>query len=974
MGSRHENLMQRATRCRWALMLLVSSLVFTNLTAGADDSIPSQKKAANHFSESVLPLLRKHCYECHSHDEDAAEGGLVLDSSAGWKVGGDSGTAIVPRDTARSLLVRAIEYTNDELQMPPDGKLAQGDIDTLKKWIADGAFDPRTTGDRPPVKPMQARLSSSDLWSIKPVEQVVVPEVDDVEQVRGNIDRFIAAKLLDHAITQNCSADKYTLLRRATFDLIGLPPSLDEIDEFVNDERPNAYERLINRLLDSPHYGERWGRHWLDLARYSDSNGGDINYAHANAWRYRDYVIRSFNNDKPYDEFIREQLAGDLLAKGVSAERRRELLTATGFLMLGPKMLAEVDTDKLLIDIVDEQLDVTGLTFLGMTLGCARCHNHKFDPITTEDYYALAGIFRSTKVIDVLRPENGVSEWLEVDVTPTETLTAIERLDTQKERLQRQLADLGAATPKQGHTTNVASKSIRVSQLPTLRSTTWAAWVRIHTPQNLGGVISADFTGANQGHSLGFDRGNTPRVVWNHGSTPHTIIASAQPISYGQWHHLALTFDAATAQLQLYVDGRVAAEASNVETSDFKTIGVGRREASQQFQLIGDVDEIRVYDVAINESQVLDLVERRPVEVSPRLCWSFDQRPAELVIDSEPGKFNGRPIGVSVARSSIEDGAIGKAFSFDAAIERAMPDPDRERKVSDLKKQIQQLESATPQATHIMAVAKATPVDLAIHVRGSHLNLSERLIPRGTPSVFSDALAPVSVPSNENGRRQLANWIANPNNPLTARVMVNRIWQHHFGEGLVRTPSNFGVRGEVPSHPKLLDWLADEFVASGWSIKHMHRSIMNSNTYRMSSHLNPRAVKHDADNRLLGRYPVRRLEAEAIRDSLLAVTNELDKTIGGTLFESPNKQRVKMSPVEPVYERARRSVYLPSVRVRSYEMFTIFDVSDSGQHIARRPATMVAQQALFLMNNPTVVERARELAERLEDRRLKSLG
>lgn len=971
----HLSATPRRERCSivlhvWLMMLVAFLLVLlpgsANSVSGASDAADDVAgTAAKFFSAEVLPLLQKHCYECHSHEADAAEGGLVLDSRAGWQRGGDSGPAIIPGDPPTSLLLNAVEYSDTELQMPPAGKLPQRDLDVLKKWIADGAFDPRVAKSDPPTAGRTSPGPTTGLWSLRPLEQVAAPDVGQSSWVRNAIDCFVLAKLRRETIQPGQTADRYALLRRATFDLIGLPPTLDEIDVFVNDSQPDAYQRLIDRLLDSPHYGQRWGRHWLDLARYGDSNGGDINYAHANAWRYRDYVIQSFNDDKPYDAFIREQLAGDLLPDGGNADRRRDLLTATGFLMLGPKMLAEVDTDKLLIDIVDEQLDVTGLTFLGMTFGCARCHDHKFDPITTEDYYALAGIFRSTKVIDVLRPANGVSEWLEVDVTPAETLATIQQLEREKTRLQQSLAELGAPKSASGDTANAASQAILAVKLPPLRSTTWAAWVRITKPQNLGGVISAAYDGANQGHSLGFDRGSTPRIVWNHGSQSHTIIVAPKPISFGRWHHLGLTYDAASQQLRLFVDGGVAATASDVATSQFSTIGVGRREASRQFQFHGDIDDVRVYDAALSEVQVQELFQRRTPAVRPLLHWSFDQVRVDHVVDEAPGKFDGRLVGVSAETAIVEDGAVGAAFSFNALNDARQPEAVHDRQIAELRNKVQELEAATPSATRVMAVAATHPVDLPVHLRGSHLKLAGAPMARSTPKVFADALSPVSVPPAENGRLQLADWIASPRNPLTARVMVNRIWQHHFGAGLVRTPSNFGTRGEQPSHPELLDWLAGEFMANGWSIKHMHRLIMNSATYRQSSRHHATAARRDPDNRLLARYPIRRLEAEAIRDSLLAVSDELDLGVGGTLFTSANKQRVTMSPVDPVYDSSRRSVYLPSVRVRGYAMFSIFDVSDNGQHVAARPRTMVAQQALFLLNNPLVMQRSQVLAERV---------
>ena len=953
---------------RWWIVALLPGVLLhgRGIELLAGDTAQKAATASKQFSELVLPLLKKRCYECHSHEADSAEGGLVLDSRAGWKLGGDSGPAIIPGRAEKSLLLKAVEYSDPELQMPPDSKLPAREIAILKDWIANGAFDPRVAepgaGAGPRTGTGSSDAPSQELWSLQPVEAVEVPATDDEAWVRNDVDRFVVAKLRQRGLMPNPAADKYALLRRATFDLTGLPPTLREIDDFVSDERADAFERFVDRLLESPHYGERWGRHWLDLARYGDSNGGDINYAHANAWKYRDYVIKSFNDDKPYAAFIREQLAGDLMPADGNAERRRELLTATGFLMLGPKMLAEADTDKLLIDIVDEQLDVTGLTFLGMTFGCARCHDHKFDPISTEDYYAMAGIFRSTKVIDRFREPGGVSEWLEVDVTPRETRATIEKLNDEKKRLHGLLAELGALESAKSNGPNKANKAILATKLPKLESTTWSAWVRINSRQTLGAVVSATYERADQGHSLGFDNGSTPRIVWNHGEGSHTIIAAARPIPFEEWHHIALTFDAAAERLRLFVDGSPAETAANVATSHFTTVSVGRREASGQWQFTGDVDEVQIFDTALSDAEVEALANNRTLGSVPLLHWNFDRIINDTVVGAEQGGVDGRLVGLSNKTAVIKDGALGAAFSFSAAVAVSKPDAERTRKITSLRKQITQLEARTPASSLVMCVGELPPVDLAVHLRGSHLKLAGTVMARSTPKVFEEALPPVTVPKHENGRLQLADWIASPKNPLIARVMVNRIWQYHFGTGLVRTSSNFGVRGEQPSHPELLDWLANEFVENGWSVKYMHRLIMNSATYRQSSHINVDALERDLENRLLGRYPVRRLEAEAVRDSLLAATGELDRTVGGSLFKAENKKRVTMTPVDAAYNSLRRSVYLPSIRVRSYQLFAIFDVSDSGQHVARRTQTMVAQQALFLMNNPLVTERAKELA------------
>ena len=967
-NSNHESLPGNCLR--YALLATLFCVLPLRLVAA--DRSPGGSAVRSQFENSVLPLLRKHCYECHSHEHESAEGGLVLDSRHGWEVGGDSGPAVVPRNPEKSLLLKAVEYSDPELQMPPGSRLAAGDIAILKRWIVGGAFDPRVGDALSLTSASDRNATEKSLWSLQSVADVEVPFVANEKWIQNDIDQFILAKLSEQGLSPNSQADRFTLLRRATFDLTGLPPTLREIEEFVNDESPDAYCRLIDRLLESPHYGERWGRHWLDLARYGDSNGGDINYAHANAWKYRDYVIQAFNDDKPYDEFIREQLAGDLMPDDGDEDRRRELLTATGFLMLGPKMLAEADTDKLLIDIVDEQLDVTGLTFLGMTFGCARCHDHKFDPISTEDYYAMAGILRSTKTIGKYRTPGGVAEWLEIDVTPAEVRSEIVKLNDEMKRLKELLARLGAGDSTKSVGVKKASKAIVAQKLPTLKSTTWAAWARIRTPQRLGAVISAAYKRAGQGHSLGFDNENTPRIVWNHGSGRHTIIVGSKPVSFDEWHHLALTFDSVDGRLRLFVDGKEAASALDVSTTDFSTISVGRREASQEFQFTGDVDEIQIFDSVLNDREIQTLFRREAVDRKPLLRWSFAESNFgsndDAVIQGEQGSVSGKLIGLSTEGRVVDDGVVGTAFSFGTVTESDADTAKRRLEITETRKKLSQLAASIPKKNLVMAVAAAKPVNLHVHIRGSHTKLADEEVERGTPKVFDSALSPVKVSRDDNGRKQLADWIASPKNPLTACVMVNRIWQFHFGRGLVRTSSNFGTRGEQPTHPELLDWLATRFVEDGWSVKKLHRLIMNSATYQQSCRPTQSQADRDLDNRWLSRFPIRRLEAEAIRDSLLTVTGELDRTIGGSLFKAANMKRVTMLPTDQVYQSFRRSIYLPSVRVRSYQMFSVFDVPDSGQHVALRSQTMVAQQALFLMNNPFVVDRTRKLARQLADR------
>jgi hypothetical protein len=452
-------------------------------------------------------------------------------------------------------------------------------------------------------------------------------------------------------------------------------------------------------------------------------------------------------------------------------------------------------------------------------------------------------------------------------------------------------------------------------------------------------------------------------VVWNHGKGS-TIIAASEPVKFGRWNHLAVTYDADTRRLALYVNGEPAATAAEVRSTSFKTISVGRRESAKEFQLIGDVDDVVVYDTALTQEEIVILDAGQKLERRPVLHWDFESVKRHEVTDVT-GRHQGRFVGIKADSHVNEDGFNGHGLSLRNAL--ALNQADQER-LDLARARLNVIDAQIPESIKVMTAQAGTPVDLPVHIRGSHTNPGKDVVRRTTPRVFDSHLPPITVDRQSNGRVELAEWIAHSENPLTARVMVNRIWQHHFGVGLVRTPSNFGRRGESPSHPQLLDWLAKEFVKNGWSIKHMHRLIMTSAAYRRSSDRHAAATETDADNRLLARFPIRRLEAEAIRDSLLRVSGELEPGSPGSLMDSPNMKRVAMTPVDPVYDSRRRGVYLPMIRVRGYEMFSIFDVSDNGQHVAARPQTMVAQQALFLLNNPFVIERAKAVAARISSR------
>ena len=552
-------------------------------------------------------------------------------------------------------------------------------------------------------------------------------------------------------------ADKRTLIRRATFDLIGLPPTPAEIDAFLADKSEQAFARVIDRLLNSPHYGERWGRHWLDVARYADSNGLDENVAHGNAWRYRDYVVQSLNSDKPYNEFLIEQLAGDQLDSGDDISLRHQRLIATGFLVLGPKVLAEVDKAKLEMDIVDEQIDTIGRSLMGLTLGCARCHEHKFDPIGSDDYYALAGIFKSTRTMETLKT---VARWNENVIALPE--------DTAKKDLHEQ---------------QVESKKQQIEDLIT------DAKGELETPQG---------------------------------------------------------------------------------------------------------------------------------ETTPK----------------------------------------------DADLEKSFPEKTQ-TELKALRDELKQIEAAAPEMPSAMGVVDGTIADVAIHLRGSHLTLGD-VAPRRFPRIFAgDDQA--SLPADRSGRLEFAQWLTKEQHPLTARVMVNRIWRWHFGKGLVETVDNFGLQGTPPTHPELLDWLAVEFIESGWSIKSMHRLIMSSDAYQRSSSFDAKNAEIDAENRFYWRRDVRRLEAETIRDAMLAVSWSLDRTIGGNLMTTKNREYLfnHTSKDKSTYQSIRRrSIYVPVIRNHLYDVFQLFDYTDASVLNGNRDTSTIAPQALFLMNSELIADLTKAMAKR----------
>lgn len=728
--------------------MVLISLLMSCVMAAEPEAGPPTPEQVRFFETSIRPVLVEHCVKCHGAEKQWAK--LRVDSRAALVQGGDSGPAIVPGQPEESRLIRAVRQIDDDLKMPPEGKLTERQVADLARWIEIGAPYPAAASAAGP------RRRDPQHWAFQPPEPPTIPPVQQADWTRTPIDHFILQKLEAAGALPAAAADKRTLIRRVTFDLIGLPPTPEEIEAFLADEQPDAYERLVDRLLGSPAYGERWGRHWLDVARYADSNGLDENVAHGNAWRYRDYVVAAFNSDKPYDRFLVEQLAGDLLPADDEA-LRRERLIATGFLLIGPKVLAEVDQAKMQMDIVDEQIDTVGRALIGLTLGCARCHDHKFDPIDTVDYYGLAGIFKSTHTMD-----------------------------------------------------------------------------------------------------------------------SYTKIA--------RWHEDVLPSPAARAQQAEY-DAQLQA----------------RQQAVDAF--IAQADE--------------------QVRKSP-----------------PPGE------------------------KLPEKLEPLYPDPTK-AELAKLREALAQLQKTPPDLPSAMAAAEDPVVDVLIHVRGNPLKLGE-IAPRHLPPVLRGPAAQ-QFSAAESGRRELAQWLIDPRHPLTSRVIVNRLWRWHFGRGLVRTPDNFGLLGEAPSHPELLDWLARQLTADGWSLKSLQRTIVTSSVYRQSSVPDGRTLALDPENRLFGRVDVRRLEAEAVRDALLAVSGQLDHTFGGSLLTVKNRSFFFDHTSKDLtdYHSRRRSLYLPVVRNNVYDVFQLLDYPDAALPSGDRVATTVAPQALFMLNSDLVMQAAAALAERL---------
>lgn len=975
---------------------MVTILLFFSLSAQAKDAGDA------FFEKSVRPLLVAKCNGCHGGAAPA--GGLSLLSREAVLKGGSRGPAAVVGKPAESLLVRVVRHAEGNLKMPPGPKLADAEIAALAQWVESGLVWGKVAGVSPAEK----------YWSFVAPKPQTPPAVRDAKWAKGPIDAFVLAQLEAKGLKPAPAADKRSLIRRATYDLTGLPPTPAEVTAFLGDDSPAAFARVVKRLLASPRYGERWGRHWLDVARYADSNGLDENLVYKNAWRYRDYVIAAFNKDKPYDQFLREQLAGDLLPSDDLA-LQIERWTATGFLSLGAKMLAEDDPVKMEMDIVDEQLDTVGKAFMGLTIGCARCHDHKFDPIPTADYYSLAGIFKSTKTMEHFKV---VAEWHEHVLAPKEDR---DKLAAHQDKLKAKDKEISKVVGEENKVLTTAAKG-KVS-----------AYLQAAYEARRGGktALKAVGEGGVEREVSSFETGNVNRPVERKktnvpagGKGPYFAEYRVEVAKAGDYQIELLDEERGAGTADLYVGGvKVKAGEPPVQNREaspdvpgWAPLGIFTLQAGpnvvrfQHKSRYPYFAKVRVVESPLaagvpaprtmeqiatkfgvnpaflgNVVEYLDQSNGSPSSV----LWAFEhwgeERPAAEWTSPAAALFAGFRAGslaeltgkyealFAAAKDSKEPGykPLQDLLTEKFGPFRA-PEGAREyysaaalAQLEKLEAEKKELEKATPEYPRAMGVREGKVDDLAIHVRGSHWTLGEKVPRRFLRAIAGENQSP--VPAGASGRLELAQWLTAPGHPLTARVMANRLWRWHFGKGIVPTTDNFGRLGEKPTNQPLLDWLALRFVEKGWSMKALHEEMMLSATYQMSSAYDSRSYEADPENSYLWRFPRRRLEAESIRDAIMAVSGGLDLKVGGSLLTYKDRQYVantsKRGGVD--YDRNVRAVYVPVVRSSMYEVFTAFDLPDPAVPQGDRDATIVAPQALFMLNGSVVLKNSRLLAEKL---------
>ena len=847
------------------------------------------------FEKKIRPVLVEHCYQCHSTESVAAnklKGGLRLDTQGGTRAGGDTGPAVVPGKVDASLLIKALRQ--DQFEMPPKGKRPDAVIADLVKWIEMGAPDPRTKEVAIHPKPA---VTAGDHWAFKPVIAAKPPNVKRTAWLKGDIDRFVLARMEQQGLQPVDAASNRELARRIYFDLIGLPPSPEQMRHFIaaaKKDRPKAVTSLVDMLLASPRYGERWGRHWLDVARYAEDQAHTFGVRRReNAHQYRDWVIRAFNDDLPFDEFVKRQIAGDLM-ENESGDRFREL-AGMGFLGLGAQYYKNSDRAKAEADELDDAIDTLTRGFLGLTVSCARCHDHKYDPIPTIDYYSLAGIFNG----------RGYREAPLVTDAVVKTYNEGQQKVKEQEKVVREF--LLAIARRNGEE--------RFSQISQYMITAW----RLNALSAKGiGLSDDDAAKREKLHPYFVKRfrdyfkpGNKNEAVkrlpvlapWFEQDPAKTVASIAkEDLKYETVPVPKTIADLATAMQKLALD---AQQADRQLTEDFeKALAAAETEQDKKKVRRGKLD------------------------------GEHDRVLKQVWLDGRAPLF-------------AREGEAEKHF---------LTDGEREQLIQ-YRAQLEAIKKTAPAKYDVAHVISGGGRTMQVYVRGNPSNRGTWAA-KGFLQIFSEGERPTEQKAAQElkyTRLDLADAIASADNPLTARVIVNRVWQWHFGRGLVGSSSNFGLAGEEPSHPALLDWLTVQFVKNGWSLKWLHRQIISSAAYQASSAQHASNVNVDADNRFLWRFNRRRLDVESWRDALLSVSGQLDLSMGGrTVSLSDAKNR-------------RRTVYAKISRHELDGLLRLFDFPDANVSAAKRTETTVPQQQLFVLNSPFFVDQARGFANRLRE-------
>ncbi|HLK58529.1 MAG TPA: PSD1 and planctomycete cytochrome C domain-containing protein [Chthonomonadaceae bacterium] len=1065
---------------------------------------------ATHFFETkVRPLLAEKCYGCHG--DTLQRGGVRLDSREALLKDASALPITTPGDPEKSALIQAVRYTG-KIKMPPAGKLSDAEIADLTQWVKAGAVWPSASANATPGPSFTD--AQRKFWSFQPIVKPAVPIVKNRSWVKSPIDAFVLAPLEAKGLKPAPPADKRTLIRRATYDLIGLPPTPAEIEAFLADQSPNAFAKVVDRLLASPHYGERWGRHWLDVVRYTDSmderglgGEGDV----SEAWRYRDWVVNALNADMPYDRFIMNQIAGDLMptepldahGKLQWASRKQNDLNisgtiATGMLAIGNWGNGDADKEKLVTDIADDQVDVISRAFMGLTVACARCHDHKFDPILTKDYYGLAGIFFSSHILPKLTPKGSGETPLRITLDTPELKATRDRFVEQVKEKEKQVQVVREAQ----------YAAFVKTMLPKTATYLTAVWDYAHRPDSEAALSVADYASRHglQGYALrnwidtlgnasyrpmtmlirdmsGFKgvhawRGapDCPNLVINTTNQAQHILTYTLPprsvsVHPGPTNGVAVEWVSpirGTVQIRGKVadadptcgDGIIWAldhqTPYGVNELAYSELPNSGAEVFAQAKTLTNLAEVPVAPgdklqlvVLPNANYFCDMttVQITINETDGTRVWNLaaDLVDSPFAGNPHPDRYGNPDVWrfsdmADYKRGVRAGGAFASALTTwrqtalkakdRADVERASqtcaqtfmqvdshnafwPTPSEEMKIlpSSARQSITQAQSDLAalrrrepppiilcngiQEGGIPECPQAGIHDVCVHIRGRYDRLGD-LVPRHFPLILAGNDQPPITQGS--GRLQLAQWLASGTHPLTARVMVNRIWQHHFGEGIVRTPGNFGFLGERPTNPALLDWLAATFLSPparaqqaapplerqkhrekpennpqinadyrrlnaaqekgavfsygcGWSLKQMHRLIMLSNAYQQASEGDPQTMKADPDNRLFGHMNRLRLEAEPIRDTLLAVSGKLDATMGGVAIRDLNTHR--------------RTLYVMTVRSDRSGYAPLFDTADPTAIVDKRVVSTVAPQALFLMNHPLVIAQTKALTQRV---------